>query len=78
MIDIRTIFVITQVNIVKNGINGRQEVLSKREKEIIRVLYCQFNDEVYSSTGPSWLSKEDYKDMKIFLERLKGEDMTNE
>ena len=47
-------------------------MLSKREKEIIRVLYCQFNDKVYSSTGPSWLSKEDYEDMKIFLERLKG------
>ena len=47
-------------------------MLSKREKEIIRVLYCQFNNEVYSSTGPSWLSKEDYKDMKIFLEKLKG------
>ena len=47
-------------------------MLSNREKEIIRILYYYFNNLVYISTGPNWLSKKDYKDIMVFIEDLKG------
>lgn len=47
-------------------------MLSNREKEIIRILYYYFNNLVYISTDPSWLSKKDYKDIMVFIEDLKG------
>ena len=46
-------------------------MLSNREKEIIRMLYYYFNNLVYTSTGPSWLSKKDYRAIMAFIEDLK-------
>lgn len=46
-------------------------MLNNREKEIIRILYYYFNNITYASTGPSWLSKKDYKAIMIFIDELK-------
>ena len=53
-------------------------MLNNREKEIIRILYYYFNNLVYTSTGPSWLSKKDYKAIKVFIDELKKEVQYNE
>ena len=46
-------------------------MLNNREKEIIRILYYYFNNITYASTGPSWLSKKDYKAIIAFIDELK-------
>ena len=53
-------------------------MLNNREKEIIRILYYYFNNITYSSTGPSWLSKKDYKAIMIFIDELKKGRSINE
>ena len=53
-------------------------MLSNREKEIIRILYYYFNNLVYVKSGPSWLSKKDWKEMVDYIENLKRGHNINE
>ena len=46
-------------------------MLSNREKEIIRNVYISLSKRVYSSSGPSFLSSEDYEEISSFLNSLK-------
>jgi hypothetical protein len=46
-------------------------MLSKREKEIIRNIYMAISKQVYTSSGPSFLSSEDYEEISSFLNTLK-------
>lgn len=49
------------------------KMLNSREKEIIRILYCKYNDKVYTLSGPDLISHNDYKEISEFLLELKGE-----
>lgn len=53
-------------------------MLNNREKEIIKILYYYFNNITYASTGPSWLSKKDYKAIMVFIDELKRGHSINE
>ena len=47
-------------------------MLSNREKEIIRLVYMNILKQVYSSSGPSYLSQIDYQEINNFLYELQN------
>ena len=49
-------------------------MLSNREKEIIRNIYMDILKQTYSSSGPSYLSSEDHKEISSFLRELQKDD----
>ena len=49
-------------------------MLSNREKEIIRNVYMDILKQTYSSSGPSYLSSEDHKEISSFLRELQKDD----
>lgn len=49
-------------------------MLSNREKEIIRNVYMDILKQIYSSSGPSYLSSEDHKELSSFLRELQKDD----
>ena len=46
-------------------------MLSNKEKEIIHICYDLFTNKVYARSGPSWLKKDDIKEMQSFIDCLK-------
>lgn len=48
-------------------------MLSNREKEIIRLVYMNVLKQVYSSSGPSYLSQIDHQEISNFLYELQDE-----
>ena len=53
-------------------------MLSSREKEIIRNVYMDILKQVYSSSGPSYLSQIDHQEIKNFLYELQGRESRKE
>lgn len=53
-------------------------MLSNREKEIIRNVYMDILKQVYSSSGPSYLSQIDRQEIKNFLYELQGRESRKE
>ena len=49
-------------------------MLSNKEKEIIHICYDLFTNKVYARSGPSWLKKDDIKEMQSFIDCLKTYD----
>lgn len=49
-------------------------MLSNKEKEIIHICYDLFTNKVYARSGPSWLKKDDIKEMQSFIDYLKTYD----
>ena len=48
-------------------------MLSNREKEIIRNVYMAVSGQVYTSSGPSYLSQTDHQEISNFLHQLKND-----
>lgn len=51
-------------------------MLSKREKEIIRNVYMAISKQVYTSSGPSYLSQTDHQEISNFLHQLENDKRT--